>query len=116
MEAGEAALPRGSMRLSAPNPAGGFVPCGLRSSRELAVRRQQIAIARERLSSTLLSFTMKPVLPDKSLHVVTPEPDGAPASERRIACGEHDLFATAHAQHFVRHDQWPATELLRARS
>jgi len=47
---------------------------------------------------------MKPVLTYASLHILASEPDGAAASERRVAGREDDLFIGPHPQNFVRLD------------
>jgi hypothetical protein len=55
---------------------------------------------------------MKPVRRYDRFHVVPPEPDRASTSKRRIARCEHDLFVTAHAQHFLWQDQRSRRQLL----
>lgn len=49
--------------------------------------------------------------PDAVFHVAAPEPDRSSASERRVTCGEDDLFVGAHPQHFMRQDQPTARKL-----
>jgi hypothetical protein len=56
--------------------------------------------------------TLEPALLNASLHIVSPEPDGAAASQRRVPSREDDLFVRPHAQHFVRLDEWPSGKLL----
>jgi hypothetical protein len=52
------------------------------------------------------------VFGDATFHVIAAEPDGAPASERRVARRENDLFVGPHPQYLMRLNQWPCRELL----
>lgn len=69
-----------------------------------------------RPASAMFPRPMKPVRANAGLHVVAPEPDRASASEWRIAGSKDDLFVGAHAQHFMRLDRWPRSQLLRSRA
>ncbi len=55
---------------------------------------------------------VEPVFDNTNPHVITPEPDRTPASERRIAGREYDLLVGAHAHNLVRQDQGAPVKLL----
>ncbi|ARO32443.1 hypothetical protein NXC14_PA00157 (plasmid) [Rhizobium sp. NXC14] len=50
-------------------------------------------------SAEVSRLAVKPARPNTGLNVVTLEPDRAPASERYIASGEHDLLVSSYTNH-----------------
>lgn len=67
----------------------------------VTILSQAVDTSFDRQSSPGAFFPVEPVFTGTRLHVGASEPDGAAASQRRIAGREDDLFVGSHAQHFV---------------